>query len=296
MTILLIMTLLSLSSMSSASVAEQVSRSAGTQLNDNRIPLAEKLQLSPVTLSTAGPVSRTFGEQAVTASVAKRQAEHGLPVAFEIFDAHAEATADLDGDGYYHRLKITFDADVNSTLETVYAKLYLSYEGGDWQTYATSDLFQIYDDSAEDRYEIITELLEGYQPGYYDVLIELHSLYHTGIVAKRIISTDNDGHVLALEDREHDEYYAEEIFYTGYGSYGATGSFSLIALFLLGLLVIIKFRGALKTSSAPNFFTKGEPQKSPAITLYQGGEAKESSQGLTTKSSGCLAHLNKSTI
>ena len=271
-TIFLIMILLSFISMSSASAAEQMNRSAETQLNDNGIPLAEKLQLSPVTRFTAGPpVSRTFGKQAVTASVARRQAEHGLPVAFEIFDAHAEATADLDGDGYYHRLKITFDADVNSTLETVYAKLYLSYEGGDWQTYATSDLFQIYDDSAEDRYEIITELLEGYQPGYYDVLIELHSLYHTGIVAKRIISTDNDGHVLALEDREHDEYYAEEIFYTGYGSYGATGSFSLIALFLLGLLVIIKFRGALKTSSAPNFFTKGEPQKSPAITLSHGG-------------------------
>jgi hypothetical protein len=274
-TIFLIMILLSFISMSSTSAAEQMNRSAETQLNDNGIPLAEKLQLSPVTRFTAGPpVSRTFGKQAVTASVAIRQAEHGLPVAFEIFDARAEATADLDGDGYYHRLTITFDADVNSTLETVYAKLYLSYEGGDWQTYATSDLFQIYDDSAEDRYEIITELLEGYQPGYYDVLIELHSLYHTGIVAKRIISTDNDGHVLALEDREHDEYYAEEIFYTGYGSYGATGSFSMVGFFLLGLLVVIKFRGLWKLGVRLIFARKVSHKKALQKLFIKGGKLK----------------------
>ena len=236
---LILLLMASFAGLSEAAEPLQINRSAGLQpaLNDSSI--IDKLHSSPASEFIPPLKARSAQQALATAELQYRHVMDPLPVSFILYDAAAELSGDLDYDGYYHRIKISFDADVDSALETVYAKLYLSHQGSVWKQYASSDLFEIrYDDSA-DRYEIITELIEGYQPGYYEVLIELHSLHHSGIVASRIVEFDDLGFVLSLEDLDHDESPADTYYYSGYG---VSGSFPRSGIVLLGFLLLIKRR------------------------------------------------------
>jgi len=215
-----------------------LARSAGKYSSDISLQLSQQMPQQLANISILKSDS--------TETSAFRIASHAPATEFEIFDAWVDLSGDLDDDGFYHNIRVTFDADTNSDLETVYVKLFLSREGGPWYQYADSDLFEIHQDSADDSYEVLTELLEGYQPGYYDVLIELHSLYHPGIVASYTIESQDTHTGITLEDLEHDEYYRDdyaEIDYVdvSYGA-GVSGSFSYAGLILLGILLIIKLR------------------------------------------------------
>jgi len=91
-----------------------------------------------------------------------------------IFDATTDLISDFNNDGFYHRFSVTIDADTVFDTAYVYAQVYLSYEGGPWNHYATSENYHIYSDSNLDTFVIETELAEGYAPGYYDIRIELY--------------------------------------------------------------------------------------------------------------------------
>jgi hypothetical protein len=93
---------------------------------------------------------------------------------FIIYDADTELISDINFDGYYHRFNITIDVDTVYDSAYVYAKLYLSYEGGPWNHYATSDNYHIYGDSELDSFIIETELADGFPTGYYDIRIEVY--------------------------------------------------------------------------------------------------------------------------
>jgi hypothetical protein len=174
---------------------------------------------------------------------ARPTAQHAAPVVFEIFDAWVELEGDVDRDGYFHRLNVVFDADVNTALETVYVKLYLSRDGGDWVHYTSSDLFEIRYDAVDDTYEVVTELVDGYVPGYYDVLIELHAMNHGGIVASRMLQQDEHGYLISLEDSVYDDpYYLDSVTTVETTTVHGAGSLSLEGMFLYALLVLIKLR------------------------------------------------------
>lgn len=218
--------LLILAVMQTAS-ATGFTRSAGKYADDAGIDLSRALSDSPLMQA----------EESFTAGNGERIAYHADDVSFDIFDAWISLSGDLDYDGFYHQLRVNFDADTSSEHETVYAKLYLSYEGGPWQQYAISELFDIHADAIEDTYEVVTELVQGYPAGYYSVLIELHSLFHPGIVASRVIDYHDNGYAIALEDLDHDDAHAyqpyEEVIV-----YGSSGSFSMAGLLILGLLLL----------------------------------------------------------
>ena len=91
-----------------------------------------------------------------------------------IYDASTELISDFNDDGFYHRFSVTIDADTVYDTSYVYARLYLSFEGGPWNHYTTSDNYHIYGDSELDTFVIETELADGFPPGYYDVRIELY--------------------------------------------------------------------------------------------------------------------------
>jgi hypothetical protein len=218
-----------------------LTRSAGKYSADESTQLIRQLAARPAIETSAQAKTRyavANDQNSVDSSVS---AAKGFPASFDIFDAWIELSGDLDRDGFYHQLRVTFDADVNTAVETVYVKLYLSREGGDWYQFASTDLFEIYYDSVDDTYEVMTELLEGYVPGYYDVMIELHSLYHPGVVATRILDSFNSGIDIALEDYQHDEAFREVYIDDGYSA-GHSGSFSFAGLFLLGMLLWLKLR------------------------------------------------------
>lgn len=217
------------------------SRSVGDTVNDESIDLLQQLSSSPL-LQDFGPSKARSDDSAMIASnLQYRLSAPQQYIQFEIYDAWVELSGDLDYDGYHHRIRTRFDADVNSPAETVYAKLYLSHQGGRWIQLTESDLFEIHYDAEDDSYEFVSELVSGYPPGYYDVLIEIHSLFHPDVVASRVLYSDDAGYAIALEDLDHDQPYQEQYVVESY-VYGAGGSFSWAGLILLGMLLIIKLR------------------------------------------------------
>ena len=220
----------------------QSSRSAGKFKRDQNTDLEQLLRQST-------PVSRPVPQQ--PENFAASQAAQELDgvanrhdQVFEIFEADLDLLSDIDGDGYHHAINVYFDVDVYHGDATVYAKLYLSRDGGDWAHYYTTDFFDIHENDAEDAFEVETELLEGYPPGYYDVLIEIYSLDHAFMVTSEVLDYFYLGKDVMLEDFYRDEviYYEEE--YVEYESHGGSSAGALL-LFLLVIQVVIAARGFL---------------------------------------------------
>ena len=91
-----------------------------------------------------------------------------------IYNVSMDLISDLNEDGFYHRFSIAIDADTLYDSIYVYAKVYLSFEGGPWNEYASSDIYQLHRDTSADSFTIETELADGFSPGYYDIRIELY--------------------------------------------------------------------------------------------------------------------------
>jgi hypothetical protein len=156
-------------------------------------------------------------------------AAHTTGWELSIFDAYTEISRDDDDDGYYHHLKVVFDADTSGEEVWVYARLYLSLEGGPWNHYYTTEMFPVEGYVSDDEYEVVTRLLDGYPTGYYDVLIELYDGDEDLLVVNYGPYEDGDLAVLPLEDYYRDDYY----------DYGGGGAAVIMPL-LLGLLLLKK--------------------------------------------------------
>jgi len=123
---------------------------------------------------------------------------------FYISSVDVSLYGDLDYDDYYSEFTVNFDVDTDYSSATVYALLYLSYEGGPWELYYETDDFNIYGWSSSDDLSVSTILTRGYPPGRYDVLIDLYDGYDNSLVAT--ISSD-DTYALAdlyLEDTSYE--------------------------------------------------------------------------------------------
>ena len=229
----------------------QSSRSAGKLKLDQDIDLSQLLQQSEPLSSAKTAESENYAASAAAqkfAGVANRYDQ-----LFEIYDADVHTISDIDGDGYHHAINVYFDVDVSYDSATVYAKLYLSREGGPWRQYFTTDLFSIHIDDDGDAYEVQTELLEGYDPGYYDVLVEIYSLEHAYMVTSEVLDYQYLGRDLMIEARNWDEPYAEvyEVYYEEDHSHGG-GSMTTLLVFFLIIQVVIAARGALALSPCKN--------------------------------------------
>lgn len=233
---LLLLPALLLGSPARADESTLSSRSAGKPKLDDSVDLSAELERSEPIVRERSLQSEDY------ASSAQRSLYDGVAnrhdQLFEIYRADARLLADFDGDGFHHALNVTFDVDVSAGDAVVYAKLYLSREGEPWSQYFTTDLFHIYGDSADDVYEVETELLSGYYPGYYAVLIEIYSLDHAYLVASEVLDYHTLGRDLMLEDLHRDDGYGGVSVSHGGGSIGA------LLLFLLIIQVVIAARGA----------------------------------------------------
>lgn len=143
--------------------------------------------------------------------------ESALPTGFvtnssgeiSIYDASTDLISDFDYDGFYHRFSVSIDADTIHSSAYVFAKLYLSYEGGPWNHYATSTPYHIYGDSALDNFVIETELADGFSPGYYDVRIELYDADYGDWLLSYGPYDDASLSSLPLEDSYYDDTYID---------------------------------------------------------------------------------------
>ena len=159
-----------------------------------------------------------------------------------IYDASTTLISDFDDDGFYHRFSVAIDADTVYSTSWVYAKLYLSYEGGPWNYYASSDDFHIHGDSELDIYVVETELAEGFPAGYYDIRIELYDAEYGDWLLSYGPYDDDSLSTLPLEDSVYDDYYystgiTTEVVVSGHGGI----SFWLFPVFgVVGLLRLFR--------------------------------------------------------
>ena len=181
-----------------------------------------------------------------TASVKKSNTEQfNISTAshdFTLYDASTELISDFNYDGFYHRFSVTFDADTIYDIAYVYAKIYLSYEGGPWNHYATSDDYHIYLDSEDDTMTIETELADGFSPGYYDIRIELYDADHNEWILSYGPYDDASLSALPLEDSYYDDLdyvgdgHITEVTVSGHG-HGAMG---WLLLLIPALITVVR--------------------------------------------------------
>lgn len=152
---------------------------------------------------------------------------------FWFYSADVDLYSDLDYDGYYAGIDVTFDVDTIYSVADVYAVLYLSYEYGPWNEYAYTQDFTIYGMSADDEYFIDTELVSGYPTGSYDVLIELYDTYDGAFVAEFGPDDSSQLSYLPLEDVGRDTPHSHGttiIVEEGGGSIGLIGLLALLGV------------------------------------------------------------------
>ena len=231
----------------------QTSRSIGKQLSDDSIDLRQAVK-SQTVVSGALKESNMIVSRDQQLVIANRHDQY-----FSIYDADVELLSDIDGDGFHHALNVIFDVDVDYDGATLYAKLYLSREGGPWIQYTTSELFNIFQNDVGDTYEMTTELIDGYSPGYYAVMVEIYSLNHVDMVTSEILDHHYLGKNIMLEDLNRDEVtvYEEVTTYEEVTFSHGAGSFSLF-FWLLLVQVVIAARGVLTLSPLKTIIIKND--------------------------------------
>jgi len=240
--------LLGASTFANADDGLQTSRSAGKLRMDQATDLSAVLKQREAVSRPAAQEAENFAARAPLLRFEGEDNRHDQ--LFEIYEADVQLIADLDGDGFHHAINVFFDVDVSMDSATVYAKLYLSREGAPWSQYFTTDLFTIHGDDYSDAYEVETELMEGYAPGYYAVLVEIYSLDHADMVTSSVLDHHSLGKDITIEDLRRDEPYEEssaEYDQESYYSSGA-GSVGMLLLFFLIIQFVIAARGSLALS------------------------------------------------
>jgi hypothetical protein len=151
---------------------------------------------------------------------------------FWIFDAWVEFYSDNDSDGYFNHFSVEFDADTEYSSADVYARLYLGKDEVFKEYHVTSN-FNIFSDNSNDSFVVESELLNGFSPAEYEVLIELYDAYNDELVAVYDGNDDADLYLLSLESKEYESVQVVVIREHG-------GSVSLWGLLLLPLLLITR--------------------------------------------------------
>ncbi|MFK7732897.1 MAG: choice-of-anchor H family protein [Pseudomonadales bacterium] len=159
-----------------------------------------------------------------------------LNTGFWVYSAVTALQFDDDADGHYTRLIVDFDVDSSYLVADVFARLYLSRNGGVWTEYAVTENFSVLESDASDNYVVETDLLEGYPSDYYDALIEVYDAFDGDLVAEFGPADSVDMIELPLEDELNDRAFVQIAVSTGSGGGGSIGMQLLFGL--IGLLML----------------------------------------------------------
>ena len=220
---------------SSARIVKSISYNAAVEQDET----TRKSELDQAEIEVLDALVREgFRAESTPAAVLVESTIYYADSDITIYDASTSLISDFDDDGFYHRFSVAIDADTIYSESWIYAELYLSYEGGPWNYYASSDEFHIHGDSELDIMVIETELAEGFPAGYYDIRIELYDAESGDWLLSYGPYDDDSLSVLPLEDSvyDSDHYstgYSTEVIVSGHGGLGLL----FIAVFpLIGLL------------------------------------------------------------
>ncbi|WP_218312656.1 choice-of-anchor H family protein [Alteromonas antoniana] len=122
---------------------------------------------------------------------------------FWIYDSWVTVQNDYDYDGYYTTLNVEFDADTVFSQVPVYAVIYLGKNEVFDSIHVTS-VFNIYGDDSNDAFIIESDLVSGFPPYDYEILIELYDADHDVLVAASDGYWDADLAYVSLESENYD--------------------------------------------------------------------------------------------
>ncbi|MEM8549086.1 MAG: choice-of-anchor H family protein, partial [Pseudomonadota bacterium] len=203
----------------------------GTTQQSNQGYVRDRVGRDDSKAKTATGTKPTAGDGSARKSASL--APESVNVDFWIYDARTVIRDDFDGDGFFTRVELTFDADTIFTSADVFAVLYLSLEGGTWEEYGETDVFDIFGTSGNDEYFFDTDLLSGFPPGSYDILIELYDAFDNSLAAVYGPEDDLDLFDLPLESVGNDGPAAPIVVSNTEGGGGALGLLGLTGLALL---------------------------------------------------------------
>jgi hypothetical protein len=148
---------------------------------------------------------------------------------FWFYSADVVLFNDHDQDGHFHGVDLLFDADTYFADVDVYAVTHLSLDGGPWNEYFATDNFTLFGTSADDEFNIVTELVSGYPTGSYDLLIELFDAYDDTFLASFGPLDTSALAFLPLEDSNRDIPVETTVVVVEDGG-GSLGWLTLLAL------------------------------------------------------------------
>lgn len=210
---------------------ERVVENAYVSSGDRTIENADRIATEVITVSERQ--GRRSAKEEAAGQEKTGNASSSPNTDFWFYTADIELFADDDRDGYYHGIDLLFDADTVYTQADVYAVVYLSLDGGPWIEYAETETFGIWGASSSDEYVIVTELLDGFPTGSYDVLIELFDTWDNSFVADLGPEHSSELSFLPLEDAVRDTPAATSPpVVVNRGGGGATDRMSLLVLLL----------------------------------------------------------------
>jgi hypothetical protein len=171
----------------------------------------------------AAPNLKAIGGHKLKQAAIPQQRQQGFARAnntdFWIFDAFIDFNSDPDFDGYYSYFTLEFDVDTVYSNADVYARLFLS-RGDVFEEFHTSSVFRINGDSSLDSLVIESELVSGFPPGDYELLIEIYDAFDDSLVAIYDGYDDVDLTLLTLESRSFEETQTVVVVRESGGSFG----------------------------------------------------------------------------
>lgn len=213
-----------------ADTQERVSNAREFQFGEAHVPVEDSKLLKNQSLSAtanAGKATKTSKKRSAVTSVVNTD--------FWIYDAWTETFNDTDYDGYATTVSVHIDVDTVYGEAPVYAVLYLGDAEQFYEVHESS-VFYIYGDSTTDEFVIETDLISGYRPFDYDIMIEVYDAMTNELLAIADHTTDADLSYVPLESENYDAVIVEQETVVEVREYGGALYWPALAgLFCLGI-------------------------------------------------------------
>lgn len=188
------------------------------------------------------------GASSKRASLETVQQHASLCCAFWVYEARTRLFDDFDGDGHFTYLRVSFDIDTSFFEADVYVRLFLRGSDGNWSPIFHSEEFSIFGTSSSDKYEVETELIAGFPPDDYDVMIEVYEGVYGDLVAEYGPANSSALSFLPLEDISFDSRIVPPVVISSGG--GGAISLDMLILLLFAALAMQRGDDSKKTSAA----------------------------------------------
>lgn len=167
--------------------------------------------------------------------------------AFRIYNATTRLFDDFDGDGFYTYLRVNFDIDTDFFDADVFVRLFMRGDSRNWVQFYQSGVFTIYGSSASDDYEVETELVAGFPPDDYDILIEVYDADYGDLVVEYGPLESSALSFLPLEDVSFDSSFPAPVTISRGG--GGVLGLELLALLLAAATVAWRQRNGRRVTA-----------------------------------------------